>query len=541
MTIKDKKIITLTFFLFVSNLLFTQNSMEIIAELEGEHPGARFGFSTTSLDFNGDSIDDLVVTAERWDPEYPGWPATPISWGKIYIYFGKEIGFGDSVDLTISGFDPQLYLTGKYVENLGDMNGDGYDDLAYYNNLEQNNDELYYMIYVLLGGEEPDIVPDYIFSFDVNEWGSSNLTAKLRWLGDINGDEYDDAGLILGDSDDIYQNMIIYGGTFDLTFFNSFPRHNHVPFIYGAGDTNSDGFGDFIIGHKENDLIINELYYGSTIIDTIPDIVLTDHINFPYLNTCGGFYCGDWNGDGLDDFIGNCSSHFTEGLGIWYGSDPQILGPQMMAEFYDWIPQRNYDYGDLNNDGKDDIIAGLHDVSGRIYCFLGCQNGTYDLRIEGQNLSDIDNLGWSIAIGDYNGDGFEDIAAGAPALDSYTYSSGNVIVFAGNADLEEADPNIGLEDQVIKPSGVVFNAYPNPFNPRVTFEIKAEDYNSLQIEIFNIKGQMIESLSVLSSDSAEDDIIEWNAENYASGVYYCKLINIETKTQLALQKITLLK
>ena len=537
---KNEKIVIIIFSLLSLVLLYAENYMDIIVELTGEHSGSRFGFWSTSLDFNGDNFDDLVVTSERWDPEYPGWPATPWSWGKIYIYFGKETGFGDSVDLTISGFDPQLFLTGQYVENLGDMNGDGYDDLTYFNYFEQSNEEVFQCAYILLGGAEPDIIPDYIFPFD-EQWGSSNLTAKLLWLGDINGDGFDEAGLILGDDNDIYQNMVIYGDTFELTYFNSFPRHNHVPFIYGAGDTNSDGFGDFIIGHKENDLIINELYYGSTILDTIPDIVLTNHINFPYLNTCGGFYCGDWNGDGWDDFIGNCSSHYTEGLGIWYGSDPQILGPQMMVEFYDWIPQRNYDYGDLNNDGKSDIVAGLHDVSGRIYCYLGCQNGTYDLRIRGQDLGYIDHLGWSIAVGDYNGDGFEDIAAGAPSLDSYTFNAGKVIVFAGNADLEEADPNIGVEDQVVIPSEVVFNAYPNPFNPKVTFDIKAEGYDSLQIEIFNIKGQKIESLSVLSPDSAQDDMIEWNAENHASGIYYCKLVNFRTDKILSVKKVTLLK
>ncbi|MCF7813239.1 MAG: T9SS type A sorting domain-containing protein [Candidatus Cloacimonetes bacterium] len=80
---------------------------------------------------------------------------------------------------------------------------------------------------------------------------------------------------------------------------------------------------------------------------------------------------------------------------------------------------------------------------------------------------------------------------------------------------------------------------PNPFNPTVTFKIKAEDYDNLQIEIFNVKGQRIKTLPVILS--GVEGSITWNAENQASGVYFCKLVNLETKKQLALQKVTLLK
>ena len=73
MIINFKLLLVLIFLLFTLNLLFAENYMDIMAELTGEHSGSRFGFCSTSLDFNGDNIDDLVVTAERWDPEYPGW------------------------------------------------------------------------------------------------------------------------------------------------------------------------------------------------------------------------------------------------------------------------------------------------------------------------------------------------------------------------------------------------------------------------------------------------------------------------------------
>ena len=88
---------------------------------------------------------------------------------------------------------------------------------------------------------------------------------------------------------------------------------------------------------------------------------------------------------------------------------------------------------------------------------------------------------------------------------------------------------------------VVFNAFPNPFNPTVNFEIKAEDYENLQIEIFNIKGQKVETISTLQITQSPNHQITWNAEDYASGVYFCKLVNVGTDNILTVKKVTLLK
>jgi hypothetical protein len=77
----------LLIFLFFCNYLFPQNEMELIATLQGEHNQSEFGFTIACLDFNGDGLDDLVVGANRWDPEYTG-GSTPAVWGKIYFYFG---------------------------------------------------------------------------------------------------------------------------------------------------------------------------------------------------------------------------------------------------------------------------------------------------------------------------------------------------------------------------------------------------------------------------------------------------------------------
>ena len=96
------------------------------------------------------------------------------------------------------------------------------------------------------------------------------------------------------------------------------------------------------------------------------------------------------------------------------------------------------------------------------------------------------------------------------------------------------------EEEIPVVDGIEFNAYPNPFNPTINFEIKAEGYDSLQIEIFNVKGQMVKTLSFPERRlGTQDDRIEWNAEIQPSGIYLCKLVS--NKKLLSVTKVTLLK
>jgi len=165
-------------------------------------------------------------------------------------------------------------------------------------------------------------------------------------------------------------------------------------------------------------------------------------------------------------------------------------------------------------------------------------NGSSDLDIPCPAIVGT-KFGTSVAVGDFNDDGYDDVAIGAPD-DGFPIHEGKVYVYAGNDSLAETTP-VGInEDKIPATGGIEFNAYPNPFNPTVNFEITAEGYNNLQIEIFNVKGQKVKTLPVSLSQS-HPVFITWNTEQHASGVYYCKLTNVETKMQLAVQKVTLLK
>ena len=546
--------------IFPLSLLFAENHMDLMQTLVGEHRDSRFGYSTASLDFNGDSTDDLVVGSRGWDPDYYVTGNTT-NIGKLYFYFGKEENFADSADFTISGFrndDSTFTKLGTHLENLGDMNNDGFEDLGFYNLTKDDEGHIYMQIDILPGNADCDTIPNYVYTLPCSLYqNDGGFSGFIRPLGDINNDSYDDAGVVFKGQDDIYYFYLIFGNEFELIYLCQYPHTSgwySGANIYGIGDVNNDGFDDFMIGYglSSESTYHNFLYFGDTIIDSVADLVIDD---VPYLSTAGGLPCGDWDGDSIDDFVGYCC--YDQGVCVWLGHETGNLQPGTFVEYFSSLGNyKRYDYGDLNNDGKDDILIGLPTYgggSGRIYIYLGGYNGVCDL-----NIGSIDirgNLGWDITVGDYNNDGYADAAFGAPAFDGNNMSwNGKVWIYAGNEELE--DTTVGTEDPNILPvPAIEFNAYPNPFNPSITFTVKFsnepvsaelrhgrqnQQYEQIQIEIFNVKGQKVKTLKI-GNCKLKIENLTWKAEDQSSGIYFCKLVNIETGAILSVKKVTLMK
>lgn len=80
-----------------------------------------------------------------------------------------------------------------------------------------------------------------------------------------------------------------------------------------------------------------------------------------------------------------------------------------------------------------------------------------------------------------------------------------------------------VEDKVEKVSEFkLSNAYPNPFNPSTTIEFSIPKENFVNITIYDLKGNVVDQL-VNENKSGGNYKINWNAENYPSGVYLYKI------------------
>ncbi len=427
------------------------------------------------------------------------------------------------------------------LENIGDMNGDNCDEIGFLkrDRIPDGSGSYIYHNYIsiLLGNTVMDTIPDYNFISSAPYYD-----IEIHPLGDINGDGYDDAG-VTEERSDYLTYSIIYGGSFEkVVFVDSIYTRNGRGFR-GLGDVNNDGYDDFTY-YYESDAIENpdetftffhhnRFFWGGTVQDTIPDAAFNYQIN---VNSWFELMpAGDWDGDGYDDFAftGCDVSEENEALGcrLWRGGETIDWDRYTYIDNYNGFHPHS---GDLNGDGKTDLVDSYSMVGycGFLYFYIGNQNGTKDYDEQNGHYG----YGACNAVGDFNNDGYDDIAVGAYGESStYPNNWGDVYVYGGHEDLEELDPD-PVDDETVPPADITFNAYPNPFNPEISFEIVTDrKYHDLKIEIYNIRGQKVKTIAV---DHAGETIV-WKPINKASGVYSCKL-SAQGK-ELSLRKVTLLK
>lgn len=234
-----------------------------------------------------------------------------------------------------------------------------------------------------------------------------------------------------------------------------------------AGDVNGDGVPDIIVGAPSNDAVAGfagraYLFHGplaGNINAANADAIISaeafgDNLGFSVASA------GDVNGDGFDDLIIGARSN--DGSGIQAGRVYLFYGPvsgQLAASdadaiisgaAFDELGRSLAPAGDLNGDGFDDIILGT-DIAGagfegQVFLFNGPLAGeraaaSADAIITGSFPNE--SLGASVAAGDVNGDGVNDLIAGAPRFPLNGAGTGRTYVFygpvAGSIVATEAD------------------------------------------------------------------------------------------------------
>ncbi len=115
-----------------------------------------------------------------------------------------------------------------------------------------------------------------------------------------------------------------------------------------------------------------------------------------------------------------------------------------------------------------------------------------------------------------------------PSLELKDYTLDNSIASAWRASLETGGtPGKGLYSDVgtLKTGPLKFRLYPNypnPFNPHTIIAFDLVQSGQTKIDIFNLRGELIETLE-FQSMSAGYHSVTWNASEFPSGVYIIQL------------------
>ncbi|MBD2678858.1 MULTISPECIES: cadherin-like domain-containing protein [Nostoc] len=248
-----------------------------------------------------------------------------------------------------NGFAIRSSYLGRSVSSAGDINGDGFDDLIIGTRYGDNNGNT--KSYIVFGKSSGFAASLNLSSVDGNNgFVINNSGSVVTSAGDINDDGI--ADLIIGASgadpngkSAAGQTYVIFGSTsgfgasFDLSSLNGSngfaieginPGDRSGNSVSSAGDINSDGFDDLIIGATDKSYVLFGKSSG-----------FTASFNLSSLNGSNGFVingiasdnssgvsvssAGDFNGDGAADLIIGASNATVNGQ-IFVGESYVVFG-----------------------------------------------------------------------------------------------------------------------------------------------------------------------------------------------------------------------
>ncbi|MBR8830796.1 MAG: FG-GAP repeat protein [Chlorogloea purpurea SAG 13.99] len=415
------------------------------------------GTQIASGDADGDGFQDLAITVGGINSNT----------GSVYVLKGKKNSnptpqaLNTVSDLVINGGLPGGQA-GSVLAFPGDLNSDRYEDFLITAPQGANATG---QSYVIFGGSSffsdntLDLnvtANDTKTTFLLNGSAPFQLSgAAATGVGDVNGDEVDDLMLTAPVAQQIYT---VYGHPWladdgsiklsDISSDNGFVIDGNSLSLPGSGDQvllgdiNGDGFSDVLTGGNSTGV---GLVFGASTKDLLDAASGTDDIIFKTSTSASVVRVvslGDFNGDGLADFGIVTSDNYlypifgNNGLGQQRGTVQLSQNKSTIANAFS--------IGDYNGDGYDDVVL-VNNVN-NAYLHLGNQQGSLDTGSYLSNLSSSPSMGGV----DSNGDGYSDIIAGQPGANN---NNGAVAIALGNSQ--------GLENSLVTLNPLNYNPSQN--------------------------------------------------------------------------------
>ncbi len=402
---------------------------------------------------------------------------------------------------------------------MGDINDDGVDDFG----IIQANGIGPSRLDVLFGGSNFDSVADWSMGSGVNY---PTFGFSLDSCGDVNGDGGMDFCFNVGPYPTM-EDRIYYGGI----ALDTIPDWNiysgSQDQISGLGYINDDGYADVLVLAPFS-FDPGWIYFGGNQMDTLPDLTFNDHVG-------AGGGIGDINGDGYNDF---CLAIRLPGS-IYHYARVYLGGPNVSTTPAATLQNRLGNIcsascvssGDFNGDGYSDIAAQVGDpyYGSAVGIYLGSPQFNSVLDALVSDVSIYNGFGQTLASGDVEGDGQDELLVGAPSAFSPS-DIGQAHLYTG-PDTWIDYGAVAVPPEILLQSPGSFQLdqnFPNPFNSTTSIHFELGKPGKANLIVYDLLGNTIRPLLTNQDLQPGGYNVSWTGKNefnqdVSSGIYLAVL------------------